>query len=146
MNELITRANAITSQYLERFGRVRIGIYHIFISQHEPFSNFLNSLLVTLRRKDLMPYYAWFSTVVPETRYLILWCNGYFKTDLSDITPIIDHLGALHYLPSINETSFIDGDVLAVDRITSLLDSLISRNYAITDRDNRSFGTSVLLG
>ena len=62
MTELMLKTDAITEQYLERFGRVRIGIYRLVVSPFEPFSNFLGSLMILLRRKDLMPCYAWFTT------------------------------------------------------------------------------------
>lgn len=98
MIELTSRTSTITRQYLERFGRVRVGVYHMVISQKEPFSSFLNSLMITLRRKDLLPCYAWFSTAIPNSRYLILWCNGYFKTgNASNILTV---------LPVGNSTSF----------------------------------------
>ena len=145
MIKLISKTHSITEQYLERFGRVRIGIYRVCISGQEPFSNFLNSLLITLRRMDLMPCHVWFSTAVPGTRYLILWCNGYFKNDLSDITPIVGRLGALHYLSSITEVNFIPGNVLSVGRIHSQLDGLIAMTYTTTIQGCRSFGTSAFL-
>ncbi len=145
MTGVTSKTHTITEQYLERFGRVRVGIYRVSVSRQEPFSRFLNSLMITLRRKDLMPCYAWFSTTVPETRYLILWCNGYRKNDLSDITPIVVHLGALHYLSNITEAGFMPGDVLTIGRIHSQLDSLIAMNYTTTIQDCRSFGTSAFL-
>ena len=145
MTELTSKTHTITEQYLERFGRVRVGVYRVSTSRQEPFSSFLNSLMITLRRKDLMPCYAWFSTAVPETRYLILWCNGYFKSDLSDITPIVGRLGTLHYLPSITEVSFIPGDILSVGRIHSQLDGLIAMTYTTSIQGRRSFGTSAFL-
>ena len=65
MITLTSKVNTITEQYLERFGKARVAVYHLVISQQEPFSSFLNALMITLRRKDLMPCYTWFSTRFP---------------------------------------------------------------------------------
>ena len=52
---------------------------------------FINTLLVTLRRLDLMPAYTWFMDAAGG-HYLILWLNGYFRNDLSDIAPAVNRL------------------------------------------------------
>ena len=146
MDEFMTKVDAITDQYLERFGRVRVGIYHLTTSQNEPFSNFLNSLLITIRRRDLMPCYAWFSTAIPETRYLIVWCNGYFRTDLSDVNQIIFKMGELHSLQSLYLSDSVIGDVSSSDEIKTRLNNLISWNYSPINRfHQRSFGMSAAL-
>ncbi len=146
MVELTSKVNRITEQYLERFGRVRIAIYHLVISQQEPFSSFINSLMITLRRRDQMPCFAWFSTTAPNVRYLILWCNGYFKIDLSDITPIVSSLGALHFFANISLTDCIIGDVSSRSNINFKLNNLIALNYSPLDQfHQRSFGTSAAL-
>ena len=50
----------ITDRYLERFGKVLIGIYYLPpLAENGMFPVFINSLLVTLRRLDLMPCYSW---------------------------------------------------------------------------------------
>ena len=126
MVELTLKVNRITEQYLERFGKVRMAIYHLVVFQQEPFSSFINSLMITLRRKDQMPCFAWFSTTAPDSRYLIVWCNGYFKTDFSDITPIVSNLGKLHSLRSISFTDGIIGGIFDVDQINVKLNNLIS--------------------
>ena len=82
----------ITDRYLERFGKILIGIYYLPpLAENEMFSVFINSLLVTLRRLDLMPCYTWFMDT-NGGHYLILWLNGYFRNDLSDVTPTINRL------------------------------------------------------
>ena len=145
MDEFMTKVDAITEQYLERFGRVRVGIYHLTTSQNEPFSSFLNSLMITLRRRDLMPCYAWFSTAIPETRYLIIWCNGYFKTDLSDVNQIIFNMGELHSLRSLYLSDSMIGDVSSREGIKTRLNNLITWNFSpIYQFHQRSFGMSVL--
>ena len=82
----------ITNRYLERFGRALIGIYYLPpLAENWKFTVFINSLLVTLRRMDLMPGYCWFVDA-NEGHYLILWLNGYFRNDLSDVTPTVCRL------------------------------------------------------
>ena len=145
MITLTSKVNTITEQYLERFGKARVAVYHLVISQQEPFSSFLNALMITLRRKDLMPCYTWFSTPVPNTRYLFLWCNGYFKNDLSDITPILFKLGELHGLRNLCEIDCLIGDASMADCINTRLNNLISWNYSpIKQSHQRSYGTSAL--
>lgn len=146
MIELTSRTSTITRQYLERFGRVRVGVYHLVISQHEPFSSFLNSLMISLRRKDLLPCYAWFSTAVPNSRYLILWCNGYFKTDMSDVSRAVGHIGSFHQLHNLCEVDCLSGDAFAIEHINTRLNNLIALNYVPANQfHQRSFGTSVSL-
>ena len=145
MVELTSKVNAITEQYLERFGKVRVAIYHFTILQDKPFSSFLNSLMITLRRKDLMPCCAWFSTAIPENRFLILWCNGYFKTDLSDVTSVVTRIGALHSVHNIALTNCLIGGELDIDQINTRLNELISWHYSpINQFHQRSFGASAL--
>ena len=143
MDEIMTRIDTITDQYLERFGRVRVGIYCLTISKDKPFTSFLNSLLVSLRRMDLMPCYTWLSTAVPDTRYLIIWCNGYFRTDLSDVNQVIFRMGELHSLRSLYLSDSMIGDTSSIEGIKTRLNHLISWNYSpIYQYHQRSFGMS----
>ena len=88
----IDRIMEITDRYLERFGRALIGIYYLPpLAENWKFTVFINSLLVTLRRMDLMPGYCWFMDA-NEGHYLILWLNGYFRSDLTDVNPVINRL------------------------------------------------------
>ena len=145
MVELTSKVNRITEQYLERFGKVRVAIYHLVISQQEPFSSFINSLMIKLRRRDQMPCFIWFSTTVPDSRYLILWSNAYFRNDLSDITPNLFRLGELHGLRNLCEIDCLIGDSSMADNINSRLSQLISWNYSpINQFHQRSFGTSAM--
>ena len=145
MVELTSKVNTISNHYLERFGKVRVGIYHLVTSQYYSFSRFLNALMITLRRQDLMPCYAWFATAAPDSRYLILWSNGYFRNDLSDITPILFRLGELHGLRNFCEIDCLIGDASMADCINTRLNNLISWNYSpINQFHQRSYGTSAL--
>jgi len=139
----IPRVNAITEQYVERFGRVKVGVYSVSIPQDKPFSQFMNSLMVALRRKDLLPCYAWFSTSVPDTRYLILWCNGYFNADFSDITTTARRIGKYHCLRSLGEITCYNCDASMVKFINTQLNNLIKWNYVPTSQFHQhSCGTS----
>ena len=88
----IDRVMEITDRYLERFGKVLIGIYYLPpLAENWKFAVFINSWLVTLRRMDLMPCYTWFMDT-NGGHFLILWLNGYFRNDLSDVTPVVFRL------------------------------------------------------
>ena len=92
MEQKIERIMQMTDGYLERFGRVLIGIYYLpTIDENWRFMRFINSLVITLRRLDLMPEYSWFMTA-NGGHYLVLLLNGYFRNDLSEITPVINRL------------------------------------------------------
>ena len=92
MMDKIDRIMEITDRYLERFGKVLIGIYYLPpLAENGMFPVFINSLLVTLRRLDLMPCYTW-NIDANGGHYLILWLNGYFRNDLSDVTPTSNRL------------------------------------------------------
>ena len=91
----IDRVMEITDQYLERFGKVLIGIYYLPpLAENWKFTVFINSLQLTLCRMDLMPGYCWFVDA-NEGHYLILWLNGYFQSDLTDVNPVINRLWQL---------------------------------------------------
>ena len=92
----------MTDRYLERYGRALMGIYYLPpMTENWKFPVFMNSLLVTLRRMDLMPGYTWFMDA-NEGHYLILWLNGYFRNDLSGINPTINRLWQIHSALPIN--------------------------------------------
>ena len=102
----------MTDHYLERYGKVLIGIYYLPpLAENWKFTVFINSLLVTLRRMDLMPCYAW-SMDALGGHYLILWLNGYFRKDLSDVTPAVNRLWLIHsQLP----LTIVDSILLSTD-------------------------------
>ena len=108
----IDRIMEITDRYLERFGKVLIGIYYLPpLAENGMFPVFINSLLVTLRRLDLMPCYSW-NIDANGGHYLILWLNGYFRNDLSDVTPTINRLWQIQ---SSLPLSVIDSILLNVE-------------------------------
>ena len=110
--EKFDRIMEITNRYLERFGRALIGIYYLPpLAENWKFTVFINSLQVTLRRMDLMPGYCWFVDAT-EGHYLILWLNGYFRSDLTDVNPVINRLWQIQ---SSLPLTIIDSILLSTD-------------------------------
>ena len=102
MMDKMDKIMAATDHYLERFGKALIGIYYLpSLTENRKFTVFMNSLQVTLCRLDLMPSYIWFMDA-DEGRYLLLWLNGYFLNDLSEINPTINRLWQIHSTLPIN--------------------------------------------
>ena len=138
----------MTDRYLERYGKALIGVYYLPpMTENWKFPVFMNSLLVTLRRMDLMPCYAW-SMDALGGHYLILWLNGYFRKDLSDVTPAVNRLWLIHsQLP----LTIVDSIPLSVDNLeygkNKLIQFLYSPglNQSITANwHQRTWGTSRL--
>ena len=144
----IDRVMEISDWYLERFGKVLIGIYYLPpLAENWKFSVFINSLQVTLRRMDLMPGYCWFVDA-NEGHYLILWLNGYFRNDLSDVTPIINRLWQIYSALPINIIDCIAISSEAPEYGKSLLSQFLyshGLSHPITANwHQRTFGTSRL--
>ena len=107
MEQKIERIMQMTDGYHERFGKVLIGIYYLPpMDENWRFMRFINSLSITLRRLDLMPEYSWFMTA-NGGHYLVLLLNGYFRNDLSEITPVIDRLWQIHNTNSLTAVNCI---------------------------------------
>ena len=142
----IDRVMEITDRYLERFGKVLIGIYYLpALAENWKFAVFINSLLVTLRRMDLMPCYTWFMDTAGG-HYLILWLNGYFRNDLSDITPAVNRLWMIH---SASQLTVIDCFSVSTEnreygqeRLKLFLYSSALNQPITTNWHQRTFGTS----
>ena len=99
-------------RYLERYGKALIGVYYLPpLADNWKFTVFMNSLLITLRRLDLMPCYTW-NMDASGGHYLIIWLNGYFRSDLSDVTPTINRLWQIQ---SSLPLSVIDSILLNVE-------------------------------
>ena len=146
MEQKIDRIMQMTDNYLERYGKVLIGIYYLPpITENWRFMVFINSLMITLRRMDLMPEYSWFMTA-DGGHYLVLLLNGYFRNDLSEVTPNVYRLWQKHsLLPlsiisciTLSTTNFDCEKVKLKQTLYSLgLNQSISQNY-----HQRTFGTS----
>ena len=144
----IDRVMEITDQYLERFGKVLIGIYYLPpLAENWKFTVFINSLQLTLCRMDLMPGYCWFVDA-NEGHYLILWLNGYFQSDLTDVNPVINRLWQLqNTLP----LTVVDSILLAAEnseygkiRLKQILYSPGLNQPITANRHQRTFGMSRL--
>ena len=146
MEQKIERIMQMTDGYLEQFGRVLIGIYYLPpLAENWRFMRFINSLSITLRRLDLMPEYSWFMTA-NGGHYFILLLNGYFRNDLSEVTPNAYRLWQRHSLLPLSIISYITlstanseyEKVKLKQTLYSLgLNQSISQNY-----HQRTFGTS----
>jgi hypothetical protein len=144
----IDRVMEITDRYLERFGKVLIGIYYLPpLAENWKFAVFINSLQVTLRRMDLMPGYTWFMDA-NEGHYFILWLNGYFRNDLSDVTPTVCRLWQIQ---SSLPLTVIDSIPLSADnqeygksRLRQFLYSPGLNQTVTANWHQRTFGTSRL--
>ena len=146
MKQKIERIMQMTDGYLERFGKVLIGIYYLPpIAENWRFMRFINSLVITLRRLDLMPEYYWFMTA-DGGHYLILLLNGYFRDDLSEITPDIDRLWQIQSTNSLTAINCIQISTenqnyekfrLQQFLYSCVLNQMISQNY-----HQRTFGSS----
>ena len=138
----------ITDRYLERFGKVLIGIYYLPpLAENEMFSVFINSLLVTLRRLDLMPCYTW-NMDASGGHYLILWLNGYFRSDLSDVTPTINRLWQIHSQQPLSVIDSIllnaENPVYGKSRLRQFLYSSGLNQPITANWHQRTFGMSQL--
>ena len=98
IDEKMSRILAITDFYLSRFGRTQVGIFQLPTSDPNPswFYIFINTLMSALRRNNYMPYNFWIRDIPGERFILILWVNGYFRTNLQEITPFVERAWAVH--------------------------------------------------
>lgn len=146
MEQKIDRIMQMTNVYLERFGKVLIGIYYLPpMAENGRFMVFINSLSVTLRRMDLMPEYSWFMTA-DGGHYLVLLINGYFRNDLSEVTPVINRLWqnqnttpltTINYILLTTENQNYEKFHLQQFLYSYGLNQMISQNY-----HQRTFGSS----
>lgn len=98
IDERISRIAAITDFYLSRFGRAQVGIYQLPTPDPNPpwFYIFTNTLMVTMRRRNFMPYIFWFRDFPGNRFILLVWVSGYFRTDLQDVTPVVERAWSSH--------------------------------------------------
>ena len=98
IDERISRISAITDFYLSRFGRAQVGIYQLPTPDPNPpwFFIFTNTLMVTMRRRNFMPYIFWFRDFPGNRFILLIWVSGYFRTDLQDVTPVVERAWSSH--------------------------------------------------
>ena len=96
--EKANRISRITDFYLCRLGRAQIGIFNLPTAEPNPlwFPVFINTLMVTLRRRNIMPYFFWVHDLTAKRYVLVLWGSGYFRNDCLDIARIVEHVWAFH--------------------------------------------------
>ena len=146
MEQKIERIMQMTDGYLERLGKVLIGIYYLPpMYENWRFMVFINSLSITLRRLDLMPEYYWFMTA-DGGHYLVLLLNGYFRNDLSEITPNVYRLLQKHSILPLSIISCITLSTINSEyekvKLKQTLYSL-GLNQSIPQNDHqRTFGSS----
>ena len=63
---------------------------------------FINTLMSALRRNNYMPYNFWIRDIPGERFILILWVNGYFRTNLKEITPFVERAWGVHSPGSVS--------------------------------------------
>ena len=104
IDERMNRILAITDFYLSRFGRTQVGIFQLPTSDPNPswFYIFINTLMSALRRNNYMPYNFWIRDIPGERFILILWVNGYFRTNLQEITPFVERAWGVHSPGSVS--------------------------------------------
>ena len=146
MEQKIERIMQMTDGYLERFGKVLIVIYYLPpMAENWRFMRFINSLVITLRRLDLMPEYSWFMTAYGG-HYLVLLLNGYFRNDLSEITPFINRLWQIqstNYLTAVNCISLTtENQNYEKFRLQQFLYSYILNQTLPQNYHQRTFGSS----
>ena len=136
----------MTDRYLERYGKALMGVYYLPpMTENWKFPVFMNSLLITLRRMDLMPGYTWFMDT-NEGHYLILWLNEYFRNDLPDVTPVVFRLWQLqNTLPLTVIDSillFTDNQEYGKRQLSQFLYSHGLSHPITANWHQRTFGTS----
>ena len=138
----------MTDRYLERYGKALIGVYYLPpMTKNWKFPVLMNSLLITLRRMDLMPSYTWFMDA-SEGHYLILWLNGYFRNDLSEINLTINRLWQIHSALPITALDCIaissEAPEYGKSRLSQFLYSHGLNRPTAANWHQRTFGTSRL--
>ena len=149
-NKKINRISEITDFYLNRFGRTQIGIFQLPTADPDSpwFYIFTNTLMVTMRRKDIMPYNFWVRDENANRFILIVWGSGYFRSDLHDIAPIVNRIWSLH---SHEPTGILGSFSLSVESVAekacfyqTAANLLSSVNVTGSNWHQRTFGGSVL--
>lgn len=146
--EKMNRISEITDLYLCRYGRTQIGIFHLPTTDSNPdwFQIFTNTLMVTLRRKNIMPYSFWIRDVQANRFILILWGSGYFRNNLNDIARIVERAWSFRAPdPAVTLGSFsLSTESPAEDRLrfTRTVEEVIQSSASTGLWHQRSFGGS----
>ena len=94
IDKVAERIRGLVSSYLERFGLAHTGLYYLSNVTDTPgWTTFLTILKITLDREGLRPAHLWIRS--GKDALLLLCVNGYFRTNLNDVTDIMRRLWIL---------------------------------------------------
>lgn len=138
------RLQQILLRYIENYGQGWIGYYSFSGCSRSVFISFMDSLRITLTRMNMIPVYIWQYHSTCDRYELFLFTNGYFRSGMEDLSPVMVRLWNLRsIIPfQLHESIFADRKNLAdVQRqIAELAEPWES--YPTTDCYRRSFGSS----
>ena len=94
IEKVAERIRELTNGYLIRFGQMVIGLYRFSdAAKISDWTTYLSVVKITLDREGQRPAHLW---VRNGNDCLLLLCvNGYFRTDLNDVTDIMRRLWIL---------------------------------------------------
>ena len=96
-NDQIARINTLLEKYLISFGQARIALYVFpYLENHNDFTRFLNAFSSALRRANCRPVYSWSYDSSRGCYNMILIVNGYFRSDMTDITDAAQRIWKLY--------------------------------------------------
>ena len=141
----------IIERYLARYESVSVGIYRFHAINGGEFSEYLNSLKITLSRKAFIPTYCWHYDPYGERYILFLFvCNGYGHYDLGELYPTIKRLWTSHSMSPVEQ---MDNLNITVNNSTEMIRHLDQRIRNLTEAQlcnermphQRSYGVSQMI-
>jgi len=94
IDEVTERIRGMISSYLEHFGQAYTGLYCLSSVTDMPgWTTFLTILKITLNRDGLRPGHVWIRH--GKDALLLLCVNGYFRTNMDDVTETMKRLWIL---------------------------------------------------
>ena len=93
----LEKINALIEQYIRMLGQARIALY-IFpdLENYSEFFNFLSSFMSAIKRANCFPQYAWSHDSSRGVYNLLLIVNGYFRSDMRDVTDAAKRIWSLY--------------------------------------------------
>lgn len=93
----IERISSMIDTFSTAFGSARAAIYcYPKLQDHALFAKYLGSFLSLLRRADYRPVYSWSFDSNRDCYNFILVVNGYFRTNVQDITEAAQRIWQLY--------------------------------------------------
>ncbi len=138
------RLRQILLRYIENYGQGWIGYYSFNGCSRSAFISFMDSLRITLTRMNMIPAYIWQYDPTCDRYELFLFTNGYFRSGMEDLSPVMVRLWSLRStMPfQLHESVFADRKNL-VDvqkQIAELAEPW--QSYPTASCYRRSFGSS----